>query len=352
MDCGAKVMINLKISNIFAEKFTRMTKIIGIGNALVDVLTSIESDNTLSKLSLPKGSMELIDLDGFKQICSELCNSATTMATGGSAANTIKALAKLGARPGFIGKVGNDDYGKAFEDGCNAAEIEAYLVKSDEQTGVASTFISPDGQRTFATYLGAASSLNESDITKEMLSPYDYLYLEGYLIFNESLIIHIAKTAKEAGLKICLDMASFNIVENNKYLFDLLLNDYVDIVFANEEESKAFTGKSPKEALAILAKLCEIAVVKVGKDGAYAKRGNETAFAKAESVEKVIDTTGAGDYFAAGFLYSLTKEEGLEKALKTGSILSGSVIQTIGTTLTDDTWNEIRTKVATENELA
>lgn len=349
MDCGAKVMIILKNSNTFAEKFREMTKIIGIGNALVDVLTNIEKNDILNELNLPQGGMTLIDDAQFEQMKATLSKRTTSLATGGSAANTIKALAQLGAAPGFIGKIGMDSYGDAFSQGCKTAHIDAHLILTDQQTGVASTFISKNGERTFATYLGAAANLMPEDLTIEMLKAYDYLYVEGYLVFNKPLILHIVKLAKKAGLKICLDMASYNIVESNLELFHILLEEYVDIVFANEEESKSFTGKNPEEALAELSEYCDTAIVKVGARGAYARREDKVAFAPAENVKEVIDTTGAGDYFAAGFLYGFSAGKPLETCLKMGSILSGAIIQHVGATLSNDIWNEINIKI-TETE--
>ena len=158
-------------------------------------------------------------------------------------------------------------------------------------------------------------------------------------------ILHAIELAKEAGLQICLDMASYNIVANDLEFFSLLINKYVDIVFANEEEAKAFTGKKPEEALGVIAKKCSIAIVKVGASGSYIRKGTEEIKVSAIPVQKVVDTTGAGDYFASGFLYGLTCGYSLDKCAKIGSILSGNVIQVIGTTMPQERWDEIKLNI-------
>ena len=322
-----------------------MDKIIGLGNALVDVLATLKDDSLLTTMGLPKGSMQLIDEAKLQQIKDEFSQMKTHLATGGSAGNTILGLSCLGAATGFIGKVGNDTYGNFFRENLQKNNIQDNLLLSDLPSGVASTFISSDGERTFGTYLGAAASLKAEDLTLEMFKGYAYLYIEGYLVQDHDMILRAIKLAKEAGLQICLDMASYNIVEEDKEFFSLLINKYVDIVFANEEEAKAFTGKEPEEALEIIGKQCSIAIVKVGCRGSLIRKGTEEVKVDAIPVKKVLDTTGAGDYFSAGFLYGLTCGYSLEKCSKIGSILSGNVIQVIGTTIPKERWDEIKLNI-------
>ena len=322
-----------------------MDKIIGMGNALVDVLVTLQDDSLLDEMSLPKGSMQLINEDKFLKISGKYSGMQTHKATGGSAGNTVLALANLGAHPGFIGKIGNDDFGQYFKKNGLKQGIDMKLLAGDLPTGVASTFISPDGERTFGTYLGAAATMKAENLTLDMFKGYAYLYIEGYLVQDHELILRAMQLGKEAGLQICLDMASYNIVENDLEFFSLLINKYVDIVFANEEEAKAFTGEEPEEALRVIAKKCSIAIVKVGANGSYIRKGTEEIKVSAIPVEKVLDTTGAGDYFAAGFLYGLTCGYSLEKCAKIGSILSGNVIQVIGTTISPERWDEIKLNI-------
>lgn len=324
-----------------------MDKILGMGNALVDVLATLEDDVLLDKMELPKGSMQLIDEDRLLQINKQFAEMNTHLATGGSAANTMLGLARMGASVGFIGKVGSDEYGKFFRDNLIKNDIEDKLQISTLPSGVASTFISPDGERTFGTYLGAAASLKADDLSLEMFKGYTYFYIEGYLVQDHDMILHAIELAKEVGLQVCLDLASYNIVAGDMEFFSLLVNKYVDILFANEEEAKAFTGQEPTEAVASLSKLCSIAVVKVGSYGSYIRKGTEEVHVPAIPVSKVLDTTGAGDYFAAGFLYGLTEGYSLEKCAKIGSILAGNVIQEVGTHIPATRWDEIKLNINT-----
>ena len=278
-----------------------MDKIIGLGNALVDVLATLKDDTLLDEMGLPKGSMQLIDDAKLQQINTKFSQMKTHLATGGSAGNAILGLACLGAGTGFIGKVGNDNYGEFFRENLQKNKIEDKLLTSDRlPSGVASTFISPDGERTFGTYLGAAASLRAEELTLDMFKGYAYLFIEGYLVQDHEMILHAIELAKEAGLQICLDMASYNIVANDMEFFSLLINKYVDIVFANEEEAKAFTGEEPEEALRVIAKKCSIAIVKVGANGSDIRKGTEEIKVSAIPVEKVLDTTGAEKLIGKG----------------------------------------------------
>jgi sugar/nucleoside kinase (ribokinase family) len=322
-----------------------MDKILGMGNALVDVLATLKDDSLLAEMGLPRGSMQLIDEDKLQCINSKFSEMKTHVATGGSAGNTILALANLGAPTGFIGKIGDDSFGKFFKENLAKHSIEDKLQPSPLPTGVASTFISPDGERTFGTFLGAAATLKAEDITPAMFEGYSYLYIEGYLVQDHDMILHAIKLAKEAGLHVCLDLASYNIVEADKEFFQMLVNKYVDIVFANEEEAKAFTGTTPEEAVDIIGSHCSIAIVKVGSKGSLIRKGTETVTCGVQLVEHVTDTTGAGDYYAAGFLYGLTCGYSLDKCAQIGSLLSAKVIQVVGTTLSDETWSEIKAKI-------
>lgn len=324
-----------------------MDKIIGLGNALVDVLVTLQDDSLLEEMGLPKGSMQLIDKDRFLKISELFADMKTHKATGGSAGNTVLALANLGAKPGFIGKIGTDPVGAFFQKNGVKHEIDMKLLNDVLPTGVASTFISPDGERTFGTYLGAAAALRAEDLTLDMFKGYAYLYIEGYLVQDRELLMRAVQLGKEAGLQICLDMASYNIVKENLDFFKTLIAQYVDIVFANEEEAKAYTGKEPWEAMNDIASQCSIVVVKLGAKGSCIKKGTECMRWEVAPVKKVVDTTGAGDYYAAGFLYGLTCGYSLEKCCHIGSILASQVIQVVGTTLSKKKWDEIKLNMET-----
>lgn len=322
-----------------------MDKIIGMGNALVDVLVRIDDDSLLEKLHLPKGSMQLIQEDILSEIRKYTSGMKIHRSTGGSAGNTVCALAALGANPGFIGKVGQDETGAFFGDTLRQRGVNALLATCDLPSGIASTFISTDGERTFGTYLGAAATLRAEDLSRKMFAGYNYLYIEGYLLQDHDLMLRAVQLAKEEGLQVCLDMASYNVVEAERDFFDQLIVKYVDIVFANESEALAYTGKAPHEALEEIASKCSIAVVKTGKEGSLVKKGAEVIQLLSCPVDNVLDTTGAGDFYAAGFMYGLTCGYSLEKCVQISTILATAVIQEVGTTLPAKKWDEIKLNI-------
>ena len=322
-----------------------MDKIIGMGNALADVLVRIDDDSLLEKLHLPKGSMQLIQEDTLSEIRKYTSGMKIHRSTGGSAGNTVCALAALGANPGFIGKVGQDETGAFFGDTLRQRGVNALLATCDLPSGIASTFISTDGERTFGTYLGAAATLRAEDLSCKMFAGYNYLYIEGYLLQDHDLMLRAVQLAKEEGLQVCLDMASYNVVEAERDFFDQLIVKYVDIVFANESEALAYTGKAPHEALEEIASKCSIAVVKTGKEGSLVKKGTEVIQLLSCPVDNVLDTTGAGDFYAAGFMYGLTCGYSLEKCVQISTILATAVIQEVGTTLPAKKWDEIKLNI-------
>ena len=306
-----------------------MQKILGIGNALVDVLVEIHNESIFKKFGLKKGGMEMISADMKNEIHKELHGLKQTVASGGSTSNTIYGLAQLGAPTGYIGKIGEDEMGAFFKKDMEKAGVATHLSYSNIDTGIATTFITKGGERTFATYLGAAATQTPADLHESIFSQYDLIHVEGYLIFNRDLILSICKLAKKCGLKISMDMASYNLVEAMRPLMEELLRDYVDIIFANEEEAYAFTGKKEREALDILSGYCPVAVVKLGEEGSLAHVHGETTVISAVKAH-CKDTTGAGDIFAAGFLYGLTNHYTVAETGALASKLGAKCVETIG----------------------
>lgn len=321
-----------------------MAKIFGIGNALVDIMTIVDNDNILTTLNLPKGSMQLVSSEVMASALKKTKGYKQILASGGSAANTINGLANLGVKTAFIGKVGKDELGDFFYNDMKKASISPTLLKGINPTGTALAIVTPDSERTFATSLGAAIELTDSDLANNLFDGYDMLHIEGYLAQNHSLIEQALKLAKNSGLKVSLDLASYNVVEENLDFLTRMVKSYVDIIFANEEEAKAFTKKSPRESLDMLAEITEIAVVKLGSHGSLIKSGNDI-YEVGVIEAKPIDTTGAGDLYAAGFLYGLSKGLSLDKCGKIGSLLSGKVIEVVGPKMSKETWNTIHEMV-------
>ena len=317
-----------------------MKNVIGIGSALVDILTRIDNDGILEELNIPKGSMHLVDEQSSAVIEKKLENYESSMSPGGSAANTIHALAKMGIQTGFISFIGKDEIGMFFENSMNSVGVNPYLFHSDAASGTARTIISADGERTFATNLGASLELNEKVITPEIFSKWDCCYVEGYLIANKPVFTKVISVAKACGCKVILDLASYNVVEDNRDFLNELLPQ-VDIVFANEEEAKALTRKSAEESLHHIAENVEIAVVKTGKKGSLIKKGDDVVQIGCNKID-VVDTTGAGDMYAAGFLYGLINDYDLERCGTIGNHLAESIIQVIGAKMDEDRWNTFK----------
>jgi sugar/nucleoside kinase (ribokinase family) len=321
-----------------------MKRILGIGNALVDVMTLIDNDNILKKFSLPKGSMQLVDNEKSQLIKDGTASFKNSLASGGSAANTIHGLAMLKAETGFIGSVGKDETGDFFENDMKAAGVKTHLSRSNTETGTAVVLISPDSERTFATHLGAAVELRANDLNPDHFKQYDILYLEGYLISDVILVETACQLALNNNMKIALDMASYNVVEANLNHFINLIKKYADIVFANEEEAKVLTGQDPAGALNTIAGMSNIAIIKLGGEGSWIKRGDEIVKISSLPV-KCIDTTGAGDLFASGFLYGYARELDLEKCGILGSMMAGKVIEIIGARMNEEQFSSINSAI-------
>jgi sugar/nucleoside kinase (ribokinase family) len=322
-----------------------MARVLGMGNALVDIITRIENDDILDSLGLPKGSMTLVDMDTSNFIHAETTGMIKSRASGGSAANTIHGLAHLGIKTGFVGSVGNDDMGKFFKKDLKVNKIKPILFPSMNETGKAIALISKDSERTFATYLGAAVDLRPEDISHDVFEGYDYFYVEGYLVQDPKMFEKALRLASQAGLKICLDLASFNIVADYIDFFKSVIDRYVDILFANEEEIKAFTGKSPEEGGRQVSEICDLVVIKLGAEGSFCVFKEEMIRIGVRP-SKPIDTTGAGDLFASGFIYGHLKGLSPEICGKMGSILAGRVIEVIGAKMEESHWENLRREIS------
>lgn len=321
-----------------------MKRILGLGNALVDILVKISDDSLLQQLELPKGSMQLTPLEKAQHIQQLLDPSQLSQVSGGSAANTIHGIASLENSTGFIGTVGNDNFGSFYQNDLEKLGVKCFFTKGQADTGRAYTFISEDGERTFATYLGAAIELSADMLTSEMFEGFDILHVEGYLAQNYALLEKAFRLARQQKMIISLDLASYNVVEEHHDFLVRILPEYVDIVFANEEEARAFTKKDPHEALNIFSCYCKIAIVKTGREGSLIKTGNST-FEVAAIPANVVDTTGAGDQYAAGFLYGYAHDKPLRICGKIGALLAGNVIENIGARIPLDRWENIKIQI-------
>lgn len=314
---------------------------VGIGSALVDILTH-EDDRFLAATGAAKGGMTLVAKDDIERI---LKNSTGTpsIVPGGSACNTVVGIGRLGGMARFVGKCGNGDLGKLIENGLKRHNVQPSLFRSASPTGRVLSIITPDAQRSMFTYLGASAETCPEDISVDCFKDAAIVHVEGYLLFNPDLIQAALHAAKAAGAKISLDLASYTVVEESKELLAQLVEKYVDILIANEDEAEAYCGsRDVGLALEALSRSAEIGVLKVGSRGSYISHGGTTIAVKPMGDGNALDTTGAGDLWAAGFLFGLVEGYPLEKCGELGSACGYEVCQVIGANIADDGWERIR----------
>lgn len=323
-----------------------MKSILGIGNALTDILAVLKDDSLLQTFHLPKGSMQHVDMETGDKIWSVLKPMGVKYVAGGSAANTITCTSIFGMPSGFIGKIGDDELGQLFKSDQEQYGVKTTLLKSEHSSGRSMVFVSGgNAERTFAVYLGAALDLVPDDLRPEWFEGYDYCHIEGYLVQNQDLVRRAVEYARAAGSIISLDMASYNVVESNLAFLHDIVDKYVDIVFANETEARSFTKiDDPRAALDEISRSCSIAVVKVGKDGSWVKSGDEVEFIKSWPA-RTVDATGAGDTYAAGFLYAHSLGMPLKVCGEVGSIIAAKVVEIIGTKIDIPRWKAAKEEI-------
>jgi len=322
-----------------------MKSILGVGNALTDILATIHGDAFLEEHNLPKGSMQHVDAEVGNKLWNILKDRGIKYVAGGSAANTISACSIFGMRCGFIGKVGKDDLGSMYKSEQIQSNINSMLMRGKNPSGRSIVMIDDNTkERTFAVYLGAALELGPDDLKEEDFKGYDILHLEGYLVQNQDLFRRAVEIGKSLGMVISVDLASYNVVESNLTFLNDIVKNYINILFANEAEAKAFTGKQPSEALDVLASMVDIAVVKVGKEGSMVRNGNIYHFIE-PAPAVAVDTTGAGDLYAAGFLYGYANGAPLDICGEIGSIISSKVVEVVGAKVDIQRWKVAKREI-------
>ncbi len=310
--------------------------ICGIGNAIVDLLVEID-DSLIKELNLTKGRSHLIDDQKSKEILEKIKYAQMSIIPGGSAAGAVTTIALLGGKTSFFAQIGDDEYGDLF-----AKETQATLKKVAGMTGHAIVLITPDAERTFAVNLGVSNKFTQDDINEEEIRDSDIFHIEGYLVEQaKPVALHAIKLAKKHGTKVSLDASDPGVIERHKEDFNDIIQNYTTILFANEKEAKVLTGKEPDEALKELANFCETVVIKLGDKGSLIWDKGKTI--KVPAVKTTaIDTTGAGDMYAGGFLYGMTRNWSLEECGQLASALASKVVGKIGARLTKEEINEMR----------
>ena len=311
-------------------------KILGIGNAIVDVFVKVD-DDFLSKNNLTKGSMKLIEKQEFDNLKKTI--KIEKIEAGGSVANTMAGIAFLGGNPSFIGKVNSDEFGKIYKKSLEKVKVN-FLYPEKEgnlSTGASIIFITPDSERTMCTYLGISSQLLKEDINEDYIKNYEIIFLEGYLWdkgMSEEMFKHVINIAKKNNIKIAMSLSDiFCVTRHRKDFFKLLKND-LNILIGNENEINELIQKNNLlDSMKELKSFDKLIIITRSENGSVAISNSEIISCKSIKVGKVLDLTGAGDLFAAGFLKEYLDKSHIKKCLQTGSELAAKIIQKIGARL-------------------
>jgi len=326
-----------KFDHIQANK----KRIVGVGSALVDIL-AYEDEDFLNKTGGAKGGMTYVKKE-FIEHTLKISSTQPTTVPGGSACNTVVGVGNLGGSARFIGKCGNGKLGKFFENDLKHHNVEPMLFQSNLPTGRVLSIITPDAQRSMFTFLGASADMLPQDISEDCFEGAAIVHLEGYLLFNSDLILKVLKTAKTSGALISLDLPSYNVVKESLELLRHIVDTFVDILMANEDEARAYTGQADEtRAVNALAEKVDIGVLKIGKRGSLIAYHNEILPIEPLGSGQATDTTGAGDLWAAGFLYGLVNGWPIEKCGALGSACGYEVCQVIGANIPEAGWERIK----------
>ena len=308
-------------------------KILGIGNAIVDVICKVD-DNFITQNGLTKSTMKLIfDENEFKKLLTNLKIEKTV--SGGSVANSIVGISQLGNKVGFIGKVSDDDLGTKYEEGLKKENVEYFYSKKKEElpTGTCLILVTPDSERTMCTFLGTAGKINESDVSSDSIKQSEIIFLEGYL-WDEGEPKKAFDKAINNAKKVAMSLSDQFCVDRHKPHFLDLVKNKLDITFANEQEfTSLIDAKNFDEVINFSKKLDKIIVITRGENGAIAIQGNEIVECDIQKNLKIVDLTGAGDLFAAGFLHGHVNNLSIKESLQKGTEMSSKVIQQIGARL-------------------
>ena len=321
----------------------------GIGTPMVDILCKVK-DHHLEKIGIPKGVMNLIDAKRAEDILKHIKEGKiiSELHSGGDCPNTISSIGILGGNVVFSGVVGDDELGKVFHKKLEESKVVPHIKKAGKKTASCIIMVTPDTERSMSTHLATCELYDLDCIGREFLVNSKYLYVTAYMLDfpqQKKVLVEAMRLAKKNNVRVAFDLADPFVVQRHKIYIKKLINEYVNLLFANEEESKAFTGETDyNAALEKLSKMVDLAVIKLASKGAILNYKNKTIKVKPFKV-KAIDSTGAGDNFAAGFLYGLTQGYSIEKSGKIASYVSSRIVMKLGTKLDSKIKKEIETLI-------
>lgn len=306
--------------------------VVGIGSPLLDIIVNAD-DETLKALDLEKGSMQLVSKEESERVLEYIKEHQKDIVSGGSVANTISGTSLVGNRAVLVGVIGDDEHGDVYEEQTKNDGVLSMLHRhNNHATGHAITFITPDGERTFATHLGAAAEIRSHHILDDEIKKGKSLHIEAYQLENpltREAMIEAMKSAQANGVKVSLDLSDPWLIERTGDLFRDVVDKYVDVVFANEDEAMKFSGLSEREAVHLIADMCETAVVKLGRKGSLIKSGGRLYEIDPHSID-VVNTNGAGDMYAAGVIHGIVNGLDFEETGKIASHLAALVVASPG----------------------
>jgi len=318
-----------------------MAKVMGIGNALIDIMAELPDESLLKTYSFAKGSQEHVNKEVFDRFYEELSLTDARFIPGGSTANTIHALANLDHKTAFIGAIGNDEHGKKFEEDMTGAGVYTDLIRKEGDTGKVLHLKTPDDTITRIGYTGVNDDLTPDDLSDKYLANYSHLLIDGYMLPNEDFIQALADFDDIQYMKVVFDLASSHIAEGHREFLKQFLKGTVDILFANDLEAFSYTNNEPERAIKSLAKDCEVVVIKKGDKGSLIHRGSEF-YPIPSSPANVVESSGAGDLYAAGFLYGLLKNYHLTQCGKIGAFLASKILEVEGGRIFSEDWRVIK----------
>ncbi|MBS0622568.1 MAG: hypothetical protein JSR80_06385 [Verrucomicrobia bacterium] len=313
--------------------------VLGLGAPILDLILRV-NDAFIHHISGQLHGMEPISVADMEQLI-KASGEVPIPVPGGSASNMLRGLSAFGVKCAVVGKVGNDERGNHYTEGLRKTGVEGFLLKTQTPTTTVLSLVEVTGARTMRTYMGASQELTPDELLFEYFEGIKLLHIEGYAFYNFPVVARAIELAKQAGAKVSLDLASFEVVRQFRDKLAPLLQGAIDIIFANHDEAHEITGEEPSQAVDLLAQTCEVAIVMVGKEGCWVKKGEEKIHHPAFVVEYPVDTTGAGDLFASGFLHQYLKGAPLWDCARVGSLTGAAVVQVLGAVIPQALWQSL-----------